>query len=264
MSVWAAAGLSILICVTLFALFTYAFRIGWIRFERFDPSKPVDLTKASWLLDEIKAERYALYEDLAEANRKIRKLENSEIALRQRIEELETELGSYRRRDDLPTTPLLLVCGDSDFCAQDTTQLNKARVWYRTLENATKAEISEELSRRRQNRDLYPWIHIAAHGNKDGILLADGVSSPTWWNSQLEGVKVIFAANCESVEVGDSLAGLVDFVVVFYGDRGTEDIARFTYSFWSEMMRNSDVRSAYKTSLTNVPQLRPFVDLRTR
>lgn len=220
------------------------------------------MTDVRWLLDEVKAERNHQALELSEAHIRIAQLEKSEDSLKRRIEELEDELAKLTKFSTIPTTPLLLICGDAGFCEEDAGQLIRARVWYRTMENATRKMIEDELSRRRQNNDLYPWIHVSAHGSKDGILLTDGIAEASWWNRQLQGVKVVFAANCESAEVGDSLAGVVDFVVVFYGDRESEYMSEFAYTFWKEMMLTNDARTSYNKGLSTVPAIRPHVDLR--
>lgn len=208
-----------------------------------------------WLLDQVKVERQEQATELEQARKTIEQL-------KKRIEELEAELVQFKRISALPTTPLLLICGDKGFCAQDAAQITKARVWYRVIENATRNSIEDELMRRRQNGDLYPWLHISAHGSEAGILLADGIAEPNWWNRQLEGVKVVLAANCESVEVGDALAGVVDYVIVFYGDRESDYMSSFAYAFWREMAATNDAKAAYKKALIDVPAIRPHVDLR--
>lgn len=251
---------SIFVSLIIFGCFAVAVRNGYIDFS----TKNVDAVKLQWLLDSEEAKRYEVMEDLTEANRKIRKLEHSEASLRERVEELEKLLLKYSHRDDLPTTPLLLICGDKTFCDSDTTQFNRAKVWFRVLENATKSDVINELARRRQSDDLYPWLHISAHGNEQGILLSDGVADPTWWNRQLDGIKVLFAANCNSITVGDALAGLCDHIVVFYGERSTNDVEQFTFVFWRELMNGTAAKEAYRKALTQVPQVRPFVDMRSR
>lgn len=205
-------------------------------------------------------ERSKLLIDIAEALRKIHKLEVENRQLKERIADIE----KIERISSLPQTPLLLICGDKEFCEKDAIQLNRAKIWYRMLEGATKQSIAEEFSRRRQNKDLYPWVHISAHGNEQGILLSDGISDSEWWNSIFDGVKVAFFANCSSVRVGDNLAGLVDYVIVFYGKRESELIEQFTYTFWSEMIKTGDAMQAYKTCLGEIPGLRRFADIRTR
>jgi hypothetical protein len=199
-------------------------------------------------------------EEIIEAFRKIKKQEETITQLKSRIQELESTNQSY----GLPITPLLLVCGDHIFCEKDAAQLNRAKIWYRTLEDVTKLTIEEELHRRRQNSDLYPYVHISAHGTSEGILLQDGIASPEWWNNTLEGIRVAFFANCNSIKVGDALAGLVDYVVVFYGDRNSDLIERFTYTFWSEIMRTNDPMKAYNSCLRENPALRRYSDIRTR
>ncbi len=232
--------------------FVYFMQAGLIRPGKW--GKP-DIVDVRWLLDQVKVERQEQATELEAARKTIEQL-------KRRIEELESELVQFKRISALPTTPLLLICGDQGFCQSDAAQITKARVWYRVIENATRNSIEDELMRRRQNGDLYPWLHISAHGSEAGILLADGIAEPNWWNRQLEGVKVVLAANCESVEVGDALAGVVDYVIVFYGDRESDYMSSFAYAFWREMAATNDAKAAYKKALIDVPAIRPHVDLR--
>lgn len=259
------AAISILASVFVIAIFVYGLQRGWFVLEmdrRLQANVREDYTRLAYLLDEAKLERNQLLEELAEANRKLKQLEASDVSLRQRISELEADLAKYQAAAVLPVTPLLLVCGDDSFGKTDAEQLTRSRIWYRTLEHATAGDVEAEMARRRQNGDMYWWVHISAHGSEAGILLADGLKTPDWWQNQLTGVSVLVCANCASVAVGDVMAGLVEAVVVFYGDRESSDIAQFTYLFWSEMLHSNDVHAAYKKALLGVPALRAFVDLR--
>jgi hypothetical protein len=185
-------------------------------------------------------------------------LTNENLSLKSRIELLEST------KITLPKTPLLLICGDDEFCNSDRLQLNRARVWYRTLENATKQNVIDELNRRRENGDLYHWVHVAAHGSEKGIKLKDEIVSPDWFNYYFTDIKVVLFSNCESVYVGDYLAGVADYVIVFYGDRNTNSLERFTYSFWSELKRTGNVNLSYTKALDVVPEIRQYTDLRVK
>lgn len=253
---WLEIGLG----VVAVGVFLFALQQGHISFSS---KRTIDYVSLQWLLDEEKAKRFTLLEELTEAYRRIQKLENSEISLRLRIEELEkTTLNTPPRREDLPLTPLLLICGDKKFCTDDAVQFSRAKIWYRILEGATKSLIEDEFARRRQNGDLYPWVHISAHGGSQGIQLADGIAEPGWWARTLEGVRVLVAANCDSIVVGDALAGVCDCVIVFYGERESSQIERFIYVFWETLMQGLTASEAYRVALIQNPQVRPYVDFR--
>lgn len=262
---WLDFLLTISISVLFFLLFLLLVKKNIIRVndDRYSALEDkIELYKA--LLEEERRqwekERVRLLNEIAEAFRKITKLERENVTLKARIEEIE----KIEKIFHLPQTPLLLICGDKTFCEKDAIQLNKAKIWYRVLENATKENLLEELARRRQNKDLYPWIHISAHGMPEGIKLSDGVATPEWWNGVLDGISVAFFANCSGAKVGDTLAGLVDYVIVFYGERESELIEQFTYIFWSEMLKHGDAMQAYKICLGEIPSLRRYADIRKR
>lgn len=163
-----------------------------------------------------------------------------------------------------PLTPMLVICGDYEFCKDDTAQLIRARIYYRQLELATRRDVEEEIQRRRHDGTLYPWLLVSAHGGPQGIELSDGLAERDWWNRQLEGFQVVMLANCASARTGDLLAGLVDRVVVLYGDRQSTDVSNYVYSFWAEMARTNDADKAYARALREVPAIRPFADIRSR
>lgn len=210
------------------------------------------------LLEYEQQQRLFLSEQLVQAQHELN------IA-KQKISTLESQLNQLERmeQDRFSLVHLLLICGDESFCDEDEIQLNKARIWFRKLEHATKESLENELNRRRQDGTLYKWVHISAHGTESGIQLSDGIVSGEWWNQQLSGVDVVVLANCDSVGVGDFLAGVVNVVVVIYGQRGSGLISTFSFSFWSELARTNNVRKAFSKAVRDVPQLRPYVDLRT-
>jgi len=160
---------------------------------------------------------------------------------------------------------MLLICGDEVLCEADEAQLQRARINFRKLENATLNEIEKEIQRRRLDGTLYQWLHISAHGSKNGFALGnDEMMTTEWIADHFEGIQVVMAASCDSVAAGDSLAGIVDAVVVVYGRRGSALISTFASVFWREVAETGNSRRAYQMALTEVPQLRPFVDLRLR
>lgn len=163
----------------------------------------------------------------------------------------------------LPAKPLLLVCSmDETLCDVDRHALRRANISFQRLFRATKATIGAELRRRRQDGTLYPWLHITAHANEQGILLADGIADPTWWNENMDGIKVVFLAACQTATVADSLAGLVTVIFVLedieHGNAGD-----FTYTFWRRMKEHGDPRLAYRQAITEVPGLAEYTDIRT-
>src|SRR5690606_30721926 len=69
--------------------------------------------------------------------------------LRAENERLKAQLPRLKER--MPDTPLLHICGDTEFCRQDQIQLRRARVPFRALENATRRDVEDEVQRQREN-----------------------------------------------------------------------------------------------------------------
>ncbi len=162
----------------------------------------------------------------------------------------------------LPDRPLLLICAESStLCNSDRIALRRACVPFVRLLDATKRSIADELRRRRQNGDLYPWLHITAHAGPAGIMLSDGIAEPAWWHEQMDGVRLVFLAACKTSAVADMLAGLVTVVYV-REDIDNQDAADFAYAFWRRMRAGSEPVAAYGAAIAEVPQVAEFTDIR--
>ena len=182
------------------------------------------------------------------------------------IRDLEKAIDGKGKQDHnpLPAKPLLLICGmATTLCDVDRHAVRRATVSFQRLFNATKASLSAELRRRRQDGSLYPWIHISAHANEHGIELTDGIAPPAWWNEQLQGIEVVFLAACRTAAVADELAGMVAAVIFVLEDIEHADAGDFTYSFWRRMKEHGDARMAYQQAIIEVPQIAEFTDIRT-
>lgn len=173
-------------------------------------------------------------------------------------------LFNWLRGTATPDTPMLLICGDESFCDNDELQLVRAGIEYRKFEHATLTQIEGEFQRRRLDGTLYPWVHISAHGTVDGWVLSSGIMTAEWAARHFRGVRILFAASCDSQAVGDVVHGIVASVVVVYGARGSGAISTFAGIFWSEMARSGDVKAAYLLAREKCPELRNFVDLRMK
>lgn len=172
--------------------------------------------------------------------------------------------GDNPKPNALPAKPLLLICGTgAALCDVDRHAVRRANVSFQRLFNATKTMITAELRRRRQDGTLYPWLHLSAHADEQGIELADGIAQPAWWNEQLQGIEVVFLAACRTAVVADALAGMVTAVVFVLEDIEHTDAGDFTYSFWRRMKEHGDPRLAYQQAIIDVPQIAEFTDIRT-
>lgn len=163
----------------------------------------------------------------------------------------------------LPDVPLLHICGDPLFCQDDRIQINRARVPYRAMDRATRDAVEGEMQRRREDGTEYLWILVSAHGTREGIALEDGLAPPHWWSRAIDAkTKLLVLANCDGPEVGDALAGIVERVIVMYGDIATDDAAAFVLSLFRSLWTGAAIDDAYWFARQQVPQIAPFIDIR--
>jgi hypothetical protein len=225
-----------------------------------------------------------LSNELVRASEKIRDLETSNGKLDSRIRSLESKLENAEKElvltriklseavaklsaDEyvIPVKPMLLILGGStEINERDRHALRRARVDYQRLTDATKKMIVAELRRRREEGNLYPWVHISARSDDKGIVLADGVADPDFWHENLIGVHVVFLASCSSSTTADELAGLADWVVYFQDGVLDQDASDFTYAFWLRVGQGMTPYKAYQSALETVPNVSEFIDIRRR
>lgn len=180
------------------------------------------------------------------------------------IEVLKKNTQALRQNATPPAPRVLLICGGDDrFCNSDRQALRRANVPFERLVHATKADIIAELRRKRE--DANPWrrVHISAHASSEGILLADGMADPAWWNEVLDGVTGIVLAACKTMAVADSVAGLVPYVVAIRENINNEDASQFTFSFWRAVADGLFMPEAFERAVAETPQVAEFVSLRT-
>jgi hypothetical protein len=180
------------------------------------------------------------------------------------IEKLKSNTQALRQNATPPAPRVLLICGSDDrFCNSDRQALRRANVAFERLVSATKADILRELRRKRE--DANPWrrVHISAHANDQGILLADGIADPAWWNETLNGVTGIVLAACKTMTVADAIAGLVPYVVAIRENINNEDANQFTFSFWRAVADGLFMPEAFERAIAETPQVAEFVVLRT-
>lgn len=255
-------------------LFYVGLHRGWIKVDNLlqpDEKKQLALLrqkvaeleaarKVSW--NEHRAERDSLSSVIA-------RLENENRQLKLRVEELEkhTHIAIKPLPEVLlPTKPLLLILGsDPNLWDTDRLAIGRAGILFQRITYATKASIEAELQARRQDRTLYPWIHITSHADASGIHLSDGVAEAMWWYDTFRGtgIKVVFLAACKTNHVASALAGLVTVVFVNNEDIENADAGAFTYAFWRMMKEHGDARRAYDEAIVEVPQVSEFTDIRT-
>lgn len=205
----------------------------------------------------------------------------AQVDLRGKVEELENrvnflwnelqvararivELQEERNNVGMPIKPLLLICGpDNKICDSDRHALRRAHISFQRLLESTKEKVTEELRRKREAGQIYPWLHITAHAIEEGIALMDGIAPPAFWNEILDGIEVVVLAACKSTKVADELAGMVT-VIYISEDIGDRDASSFTYAFWRRMREHGDAVKAYRQAINEATQVAEFTDIRTR
>lgn len=198
-------------------------------------------------------------EKIAELEHRIAWLWEELQKAQSRIHELEKGNGTKEL-----AKPLLLICGtDNKICDSDRHALRRAQISFQRLLESTQAKVKEELRRKREAGELYPWLHITAHATEEGIALMDGLAPASFWNEILDGVEVVVLAACKSVKVADDLAGMVTIVYISE-DIGDRDASSFTYAFWRRMREHHDPVKAYRQAINEATQVAEFTDIRTR
>jgi hypothetical protein len=218
-------------------------------------------------LDEADKRIRMVESERAQRDAQIAALQGENTAMRHDMAVLKAQLTAQECAEPLlPAKPLLIVSGAGprieEIFARDRAALRRANVPFHRLLNASKASISAELRRRRQDGTLYPWVLVSAHAGTQGIELADGFAAGEWWGTAFDGIRVVVLAACSASTVADELAGLVDMVVWFSETVQNDDAADFSYAFWRRLVGGTPAVQAYAEALRECPQVAEFVDMR--
>ena len=210
-----------------------------------------------------------LSNDLAKASLKIAALEQENGQLKAELVQVRKALAGMNvvmpiSKLALPARPLLLVIGDKEFGKTDEISVGRTGIPYLRLVNCTAQMLDDELRRRRQDGTLYPWLHVTAHSGPEGIQLADGIVDRDWLvaRGRLAGIKILFLNGCSNVALADSLAGLVDRIVVVYEEINDRDAGDFCYTFWNAVWDGESADNAFRVALLKTPQVSQYVDIR--
>lgn len=200
---------------------------------------------------------------LAEMERRLRPLWSEVDDVQRRLDNIVDEAEQRRGTSvAINASTILLICGNEMFCETDRHALRRANVDYQRLRSATKADVSAELQRARENHDPYRLIHISAHASPEGILLGDDLAEPGWWNDHLDGVHLLVLAVCQGTAIADQLAGLVDVVVSVRDGIDNQLAGEFTYVFWAGVGEGRDPREAYRQARKRLPAIAEHVSIR--
>ncbi len=222
-----------------------------------------EVTRQSAVIDDLDQRYKRSLISEADANRRIRELENTLDTVRARVNELEalnatTKPSPYH-------VPMLHIIGNEAFGETDRTALAKAKIHPKRIVNATRKLIEDEMERRRLDGSTYRWITISAHMGEQGVLLeAENDWTPAeWWNRQMVDAKIVFLNGCKGLAIADGLAGMVAYVVSLGEEVENETAANFAYAFWRRVASGTEPSAAFWTATREIPAVAQYADIRT-
>lgn len=220
--------------------------------------------------ERIKELRKEIEEIKKERDARIEYLNNTIDSLRERIAFLEnllyrTNSLTYSSREKIKNAdnPVLLITADNLIQKADEIALNKARIVYRRIANATLDKIKNELRRRRMEGKMYRFIVFSSHMSDAGIALYGGeVADSYWLNAHLTyDIDLVILNGCESTTIADNLVGVVGAVISISEKIMNDDAASFLTAFWREFSDGLSLREAFNKSKEMNPSISSFVDL---
>lgn len=210
------------------------------------------VTSQGVIIQDLQDKYLETLEALAIANRLI--LEKSEYInnLRQRVSELEQQLGIPKKKMKVlgiwPEPKIEIASHIEEVAIYnagfDYTALRK--------EEATKEGIINELY-----RDKYDILEIGAHGDDRGILLFQDIAVPGWWFrvlKEIPSIQLVILLACTSDSVGDILvkAG-IPFVISMQRNVEDTDAVRFIELFYERIsvigeLKEQNITKAVETA----------------
>lgn len=196
------------------------------------------------------------------------------MLLSERVEELESRVRdlelvlygkSMRGQLDLSVLnpPLLLIAVDPYIQRQDEIALNKAKMPYRRVIQATQDKIEQELRSARQQKAMYKYIMFSAHSGTTGVKMHDGTFLDGYWmNTNLVGAEIVFLNGCKTTEVADSLINVASYVISMMEDVPTKAAQSFAEIFWTSILKGDDANTAFQEALSIEPTVRPYAVIR--
>jgi len=161
--------------------------------------------------------------------------------------------------------PLLVVCGpDASVVGADLTALDAIGIRYTRLLAATQADVSDEITRAREDGRLYRWLLISAHAGPEGIALADGIAPPDFWMRQINGFEVVGIAACKATNIADHLRDRAGFIWYFREGVPNDAATRFVQKFFQRLNGGETAETAFIACLDAVPEVAAFADYRSR
>lgn len=184
-----------------------------------------------------------------------------------RVRDLELILYGKSMRGQLDLSvlnpPLLLIAVDPYFQRQDEIALNKAKIPYRRIVNATKEKVEAELRKARQNKSMYKYIIFSAHSDSNGVVMSDSTYLDAYWmNQNLVGAEIVVLAGCKTNDMADALEHIVSVVISMSENIPTQASQGFSEAFWSSMIKDDNPEIAFTEALNVEPTVKPYAELR--
>ena len=235
---------SVAVSLAAFVGLVFLFQRGMITFEsdrRLHQDIHEDYVRLSNLLDDTKAERNQLLEELAQANREI-------SSLRRELTELRIELTKFKKASKKEQISVLAIWPQAGIALNqdgDRDALYNAGIDYVALrgDQATRANVLREF---RQSN--YTILEIGAHGSVDGIALFDSVVGAGWWQRVISNrsINVAVLLTCYSdTSLTDALkrAGVKHIIAVMAEIEDKAAVA-FAQAFYANYADGMEIEKA--------------------
>jgi hypothetical protein len=252
----------VILALGLVALSGYVFRRRWLGVVTL---RELELERE---IAKLRHELEKLREELYESSRRESSALLQVNELRMSVQNLVTELDGVRQAQAqlsqaVHSRRLLLVLGSERRVNVDLAAARAVRrqtgLDFVRVQDATAETIERHLDRARALGRPFDYVHIAAHGDRQGVELGGQLVTWDWLSGVLDGVQVLVVAACESTILADWL-GVVPYVVSVSERVENEDAGRFAQAFWMEIGRGVAPAEAYDRALARCPaQMREFV-----
>lgn len=185
--------------------------------------------------------------------------------LQEQVNYLLEELTKYKSQAHVQIKTdikVLLACGGAQrFCSTDSRVLRRANINFYTIENAMPELIGKEIRRGLQDNSPYTAIHIAAHGNEEGIQMSGSLILPEQLELNLEGINIVILSSCKSHTVADKLVTAERSIITMFDNVLDENAEEFMYIFWRSQSQGDTVEQSFEHARATT-QIKDRVGLR--
>lgn len=165
--------------------------------------------------------------------------------------------GSYLQQE------LLLIAVDPIIQRQDEIALNKSKMDFHRVINATQDKIEQQLRRARQNRAMYKYIMFSGHADRNGLKMSDSTYLDSYWlNQNMSGVEILYLNGCETTSMADDLVGIVSCVISMDEKIPTRVAQSFAEIFWTGIASNKSPQEAFDDAANVEPTAKAYATIR--